>query len=409
MKKVRIYLFATLVVFTLAGYALQALMPGKEIDEKAYLKGIAPGAVFSEKKGVPPHYQSKEGVVAFNTYDVTPSIKGYAGPIKLLVLLDKGGEIAGMNILEHEETKNYVHSMEAPEFLKQFIGKSVNDPFVVDRDIDGISRATVSTQALARTVKESSRTVASNVLGIKVREEKVLVRGGMGWLIYLALFLTSFSFYFVTRRSKGLLRARDISLILGLAIVGLYLSTPFSILYVFNFLMLKPSTSPLWLVTVLSTIISIAVAGRFYCGWLCPFGALSEFIGRLPFRKWQIPVEMDDRWRKLKYVILGIVIVVVFISRKTEFGNYETYVTLFSYHGHYPAWALVIISILASLRIERFWCRFLCPVAGLTGLLSRKDGGHISRHDCPMGNKPGPEISECIKCNRCYVKNSDRG
>jgi len=66
------------------------------------------------------------------------------------------------------------------------------------------------------------------------------------------------------------------------------------------------------------------------------------------------------------------------------------------------AWVLVILSLAANLRIERFWCRYLCPVAALTGLFCRKAPGYVSRYDCPMGNKPDPEIAECIRCNRCY-------
>lgn len=137
------------------------------------------------------------------------------------------------------------------------------------------------------------------------------------------------------------LRSRDVIMILSILIVGLHLSTPFSILHVFNILLLRPSSSPLWYAIVISTVISIIIAGRFYCGWLCPFGAISEFLGRLPFRKWKIPVEADDRRRNAKYYILAATIAVVFLSRRVEFGNFETYVTLFSYHGTLFAWTLV--------------------------------------------------------------------
>jgi len=153
--------------------------------------------------------------------------------------------------------------------------------------------------------------------------------------------------------------------------------------------------------------IPIVVAGRFYCGWLCPFGALSEFIGRLPFRKWQISRELDERWRKLKYILLGIIIITVLISRHIEYGNYETYIVLFSLHGNILTWTLVILMLIINVRVERFWCRYMCPVGAFTGLLSREDRGYISTKDCPMGNKPDPHISECIRCNRCYsVKGS---
>ena len=404
MKNLKIILLITVIASAIAGYSMQVFLPEKKADERIYLKEIAPGIEFPEKKTNPPHYQSSEGIAAFNTYDIVPSVRGYAGPIKILLALSPDGKITGIKILEHKETKNYVHYMESPEYLQKFLGKSVNDPFEADKDVDAISRATVSVEAMAKTIKESSRTVAADVLKIPVKSEEAKKAHGTGWITYLLLFSLVIVFYFVTRKSKKFLRARDISLILSIPVIGLYLSSPFSILHVFNLVLLRPSSSMLWLIILASTIISIIIAGRLYCGWLCPFGALSELIGRLPFKKWLIPVETDDRWRDLKYILLGAAAFVVFISKRVEFGNYEAYVTLFSFHGNYLAWSLVVITLLANLKVERFWCRYLCPVAALTGMLSRKDTGYPSRNDCPMGNKPMPLISECIRCNRCYKK-----
>ncbi len=402
MKQFKIILLITAIASLIAGYTMEVFLPEKKIDERIYLKEIAPDIKFSEKKTNPPHYQSDSGIIAFNTYDISPSIRGYAGPIKLLLALSPDGKITGIKILEHKETKNYVHYMESPEYLSRFLGKSVTDPFEIDKDIDGISRATVSVEAMAKTIKESSRSVASSVLGIDVNAEGVKIPFRIGWVWYLILFFAALAFYFLTRKAKRLLRIRDASLIASILVIGLYLSSPFSILHVFNLILLRPSSAIQWYVIIITTAISIVIAGRFYCGWLCPFGALCEFLGKLPFRKWDIPAATDDRWRSLKYILLGAVILMVFISRRVEFGNYETYVTLFSFHGNLLAWSLVAIMLLANLRIERFWCRYLCPVAALTGMFSRKDKGYVSRHDCPVRNKQMPLISECIRCNRCY-------
>ncbi|MBI5639834.1 MAG: 4Fe-4S binding protein [Nitrospirae bacterium] len=402
MRKIRIVLFITALAAILAGYALRTVFPERKIDEKAYLKEMLPELKFSEKKQNPPHYRADNGIIAFSTYDIAPSVRGYAGPIKLLLALSPDGRIAGIRILEHQETKNYVHYMETPEYLSRFIGKDVRDQFRIDRDIDGISRATVSVEAMAKTMRDSSRSIASGVLGIETVTNGKRISQSPGWISYLLLFSSAFSFYLLTRRSKRFIRVRDIFLVTGILIIGLYLSSPFSILHVFNLLLLRSSSSLLWLTIILTTFISLVLAGRFYCGWLCPFGALSEFIGRIPLKKWDIRPETDDQWRSLKYLFLGLIAAVVLISRKVEFGNYETYVTLFSFNGTYLAWSLVVISTLANLRIERFWCRYLCPVAAFTGLLSRKAGGYPSRKDCPIGNRPDPLISECIRCNRCY-------
>jgi hypothetical protein len=403
MNRIRILLLSIFVLSVLLGTGLRVLYPEERVDEALYLGEVAPESVFYAKSGTPPHYGSAQGTVAFNTYDITPRIRGYAGPIRLLVALDAGGRITGIRILEHKETPNYVHSMETPGFLGQFLGKSVNDPIEIDNDIDGVSRATVSVKALADTVRESSREVASSVLAIQVKGAKRERAAGFKWAAYAALFLVAMAAYFVSRKKRTPNVLRDFLLVASIIVVGIWLSTPFSILHVFNAVLLRLSTDWLWYAVVASTLISIIVAGRFYCGWLCPFGAVAEFLGKLPVRKWDVPEELDDRWRNAKYLLLALVMLVVIPTGKAEFGNYETYVTMFSLHGTYLMWVLVAVSLVANLRVRRFWCRFLCPVAALTGAASRSDRGYVSVPDCPMGNKPGPLISECIRCNRCYT------
>ena len=291
-----------------------------------------------------------------------------------------------------------------PDYLRQFLGKNIHDPIKIDTDIDAISRATESVQALARTVRDSSRKIASQVYGLEVRSDERGKQSVTGWGIYLILFLSAITFYYITRRSRELLRARDFSLVLGILIIGFYLAAPFSILNVFNFILFRHSSSIIWYVIIFSTLLSVAIAGRFYCGWLCPFGALAEFIGRMPFKKWELSVRTDDIWRRVKYFLLCLIVMVVFLSRQSEYGNYETYVALFAFHGNSLMWLLVALMLVINIRVKRFWCRYLCPVAALTGLLSRKESGYVSTKDCPMGNRQNPLISECIRCNRCYRK-----
>jgi NosR/NirI family nitrous oxide reductase transcriptional regulator len=409
MRTIRRAILITTILSLLLGYGIRIYRAAPTIDERVYLKEIAPEVHFLEKQGNPPVYLADNGMIAFNSRDVTPSIRGYAGPITLMLAMDRTGRITGLKIIEHRETRNYVHYMELPAYLAQFIGKVVTDPFVVDQDIDGISRATVSVKALASTVRESSRIIAMNMLGMHITAGRDSSKREYTWLWYAILFFLAFSGYLLTRKYRNHLRVRDISLLAGIIVIGFSLSCPVSILHIFNLILLRPSSSALWYVIVISTLASVVIAGRFYCGWLCPFGALSEFIGRLPFKKWIIPNELDDRGRNLKYVFLGLIIVLVFVSCRVDYGNYETYVTLFSLHGNILTWSLVAIALLANLRIERFWCRYLCPMAALMGIFSRRTKGYPSMHDCPMGNKQLPLVSECIRCNRCYHRSKEAG
>jgi NosR/NirI family nitrous oxide reductase transcriptional regulator len=374
------------------------------VDEGAALRELAPAAVFSNKTGNPPHYQAASGEVAFNTYDIVPSARGYSGPIKVMIVLGPDGRIKALKIIEHRETRNYVHYLETPAYLGGFIGKSVLDRFEVDRDIDGISRATVSVEALALTVRDASRTMAERVYGIRAAPGEVATRSGWSWAAYSVLFAAALCGYILTRWSARIQRLRDAVLVLSLVVIGVVLSASFSILSVFNLLLARLSSSTLWYVVLVSSLLSAVIAGRLYCGWLCPFGAVSELLARFPTRKWTIDTTTDDQWRKAKYVLLCIATVAVLLFRRAEYGNYEAYVTLYSFQGNALSWGLVAIALLANLRVPRFWCRYLCPVAAFLGLLSRNAEGYPSSPACPMGNRPDPEIAECIRCNRCYHK-----
>lgn len=400
MKKIRVAILSITLLSLLTGYGFRLTLSQKA-DERTALKEIAPEADFSEKGGSPPHYRSRSGMIAFNSWDVAPGIRGYAGPLHVLLVLDRDARITGIKLLEHRETKNYVHYMETKAYLAGFTGKRMTDAFEVDRDLDAITRATVSVEALAKTVKQSSRTIAATVLGMDVQTDDRSAPKADAAVWYLLLFALSLTAYFITRRSPRFHRFRDASLAAGIVIIGLYLSSPFSILHVFNLLQLQPSSALLWYALVVSTLLSVIMAGRFYCGWLCPFGALSEFLGRLPFRKWVVPAELDGKGRKLKYVLLGLITMLALITGKADYGNYETYVTLFSFHGNLFSWSLVAVTLLANIRVERFWCRYLCPVAALTGLLSHRAEEYSGGSDCPMANPARPAQSECIRCNRC--------
>lgn len=399
MNKRRIILGLIAVLSLAAGMLLRSDTP---VDERALLREVAPDAAFSAKAGSPPHYRAGQGLVAFNSHDVTPSIRGYAGPLKVLLALGSDGRIKGIKLLSHSETKNYVHYLETPAYLGKFINKSVFDRFEIDKDIDGISRATVSVEALAKTVRDSSRAVAANIYGIQAGAGQAGPASDWSWAWYAAVLVFAGAGYVLTRAGRRLQRMRDLSLLAGIAIIGLYLASPFSILHVFNLALLRPSSSVLWYAIVGSTLLSLLIAGRFYCGWLCPFGALSELIARVPVRKWTVTQERDDRWRNVKYVLLAMATAVVFLGGRVDQGNYEAYVTLFAFHGSAFAWSLVALSLLANLRVPRFWCRYLCPVAAFAAVLGRRDPAYVSRPDCPMGNGPDPETGECIRCNRCY-------
>jgi polyferredoxin len=293
------------------------------------------------------------------------------------------------------------------EFLKQFLGKDINDPLQVGLDIDGVSRATVSVQALAEGVRVASRRMAGEVLGLEVRAGEEA--RALAWLRLSALaglFLYALAGFWLLRRHPRWQRLRDASLLLGLLVLGLWQASPMSVLHVLNLLLLRVSAEPLLWVLLLGVALTVLVsAGRLYCGWLCPFGAVAEFVARLlPGRAWPIERTEEERLRRLKYPLLWLAALAVLLTGRTEFALYEVYVGLFSFSANPALWALVALSVLLNPWAWRLWCRWLCPVGAALALLSRNDPDRYpSSPLCPMGNAPRPEGAECIRCMRCYT------
>ena len=58
----------------------------------------------------------------------------------------------------------------------------------------------------------------------------------------------------------------------------------------------------------LATVVLTIVLGRFFCGWVCPFGSIHQFIGFLGRRKKtsvaKARINRYSRWQVVKYWIL---------------------------------------------------------------------------------------------------------
>lgn len=127
--------------------------------------------VFSEKAGDPPVYQAfkageggQQELVGylFETPDLPPEEIGYAAPIHMLVAMDLQGVITGMRIIDYRESYRSIRGdfLNTERFPNQFFDKDLRDEFRVGRDVDGVSRATISSWAVARGIRNAARRVA---------------------------------------------------------------------------------------------------------------------------------------------------------------------------------------------------------------------------------------------------------
>ncbi|MFA7430442.1 MAG: 4Fe-4S binding protein [Rhodospirillaceae bacterium] len=164
-----------------------------------------------------------------------------------------------------------------------------------------------------------------------------------------------------------------------------------------------------------------------FCGWLCPFGALQEFVNRIArfFKVPQITVPwgLHERLWAIKYLIfLGLfglsVYSLAWAERLAEVEPFKTAIILkFAREWPFVVYALTLLA--ASMFIERFFCRYLCPLGAALAIPARlRMFDWLKRHrecgspcqrcavECPVSSiHPNGQINvnECISCLHCQT------
>jgi NosR/NirI family nitrous oxide reductase transcriptional regulator len=164
-----------------------------------------------------------------------------------------------------------------------------------------------------------------------------------------------------------------------------------------------------------------------FCGWLCPFGALQELANRgaklLKVPQIKVPWPVHERLWPIKYVIFLVLFGVSLSSLATaeqlaEIEPFKTAIILrFMREWWFVAFALALLG--AGLFVERFFCRYLCPLGAALAIPGRmrmfdwlkryrECGNPCMRcfNECPVeAIHPEGHINpnECISCLHCQV------
>jgi len=166
-----------IIIFFILLFLLEAFNI-KEKDLK-YVMPSGKSFIFSNEKY--PHYKvydKKKNLlgICYLTTDVDNSIKGYVGPIVILVGLSKDGKITGIKILSHNENIKEAEKIKEKWFQNQFKNKSLNDKFEIGKDIQGITGATITASAVAKSVRITSQKIFEeffNKIKTEIKNENI--------------------------------------------------------------------------------------------------------------------------------------------------------------------------------------------------------------------------------------------
>lgn len=151
-----------------------------------------------------------------------------------------------------------------------------------------------------------------------------------------------------------------------------------------------------------------AIAGNLYCGWICPFGSLQEWLGKLGSVFVKKKLHMPRKFQRV--LQFSRYLVYVFLSLSSSLGMVSVFSQSSSFNSNYyflslsnadslgqlselfsiPALAFMVIYLVAALFFDRPFCNYLCPDAVNYSVLSFMRVFTIRRNS-----------NRCVGCNKC--------
>ena len=176
------------------------------------------------------------------------------------------------------------------------------------------------------------------------------------------------------------------------------------------------------------TILIGLLIGRTVCGFLCPFGLIQELLNKIPSPEFKLP----RRLLRVKFFLPVIFVLILPLATALptfcEFicpaGTLEAGLPLIATHEELRGLigklfalkiSILLAVIIGSVVVHRFFCRVMCPLGAIYGLLNKFSLYRLECvHDkcvacgrckkvCPLELDPTTDFDsvECVRCARC--------
>jgi polyferredoxin len=164
------------------------------------------------------------------------------------------------------------------------------------------------------------------------------------------------------------------------------------------------------------TLLSTVLWGRLYCGRVCAFGAFTQVMDAVVPARWRVtvPRAIERRAAWIKFGLLAATIGYFLLTGDMRVYRYVEPFWMFGLFQTWPLWAGLGLLLVATVFVRNLYCRFLCPIGAMLGVLSYLTVFRIRRWSecgtcricqkaCEWGAIDGPRIlvTECVRCDDC--------
>jgi spermidine synthase len=355
----------------------------------------------------------------FSSEDLAPEVRGFGGKINLAVYVDDpNGSLIGFHLIRSNETPAYLELLS--KWNDTLIGHYLfrTKPFT---DIQAVTGATVSSEAILSALQTSGQRFAAEVLGrpVKPLAEQRAHRAKYLPDTYAIYLVGAFALALIVTCFGGFW-SRLVVLCLSLGIGGIWLNAQYSSEQIVTVLSWH---APAMAVTgafllVIGVPLLVIIFGNLYCGYICPFGAAQELLGYILPGRFRLPISNESmrKARFVKYVILLVVVIVFFGSRDRTTLAADPLISVFgwrftTYDFRSALLFVVAAALLGSIFWPRFWCRYLCTAGAFLSLLNH---AAILKRYLPAKNfgrcqfgLTGKDNADCIQCDKCRFEKFD--
>jgi hypothetical protein len=306
-------------------------------------------------------------------YVRTGEANGYGGPMQVAVGIDTTGAVTGLSVVHHKESTAFFRKVMGGGLVSQLVGRSASDALSLGTDLDGVTGATRSSVALVESVRKAARDLAATQLHRTVpAEPRLPFRFGWPEIALLLLFAAGFAGSYT--RIPGKRPLQWISRILAIVFVGFVYCAPLTLTNINTLLMgYLPHwrDQVYWYLLLLGALLPVLLTReRPYCNYVCPFGSVQECLRVVGGKSRSVPASVQKRLRWFHEILVLVAVVVALYARSPGLTSYEVFGSLFDLTGMTYQFITLAVVMIASLFIARPWCRFLCPIQGVTRYVS---------------------------------------